>query len=68
MEQTQHDHVVSATRQGTPMPLYEFCLCGFVRVEWPSGRSIDWHKPSAEKAAEARALDAQERSAQKVGA
>lgn len=57
-----HEHATANTRQGSPTPLYHFCACGFVRVVWPSGRSIDWHKPSAEKAGEARAIDAEERT------
>lgn len=43
------------------MPRYDFCNCGFVRCVWPSGRELDWHAKSAQGAAEARRLDAEER-------
>lgn len=57
-----HEHSTATTRQGVPTPLYRFCACGHVRCEWPSGTAIDWHKPSAEKAGEARRIDAEERA------
>lgn len=57
-----HRHSAAHTRQGAPTPLYEFCVCGFVRCVWPNGIVIDWHKPTVEKAAEARSIDMDQRS------
>lgn len=53
-----HVHQASSTHSGHLSVSYEFCSCKHVRVVWIDGTVLDWHKPSAEKAAEARAIHA----------